>query len=241
MTATMSETELDAWMRASIRDILCMPPTYKMADLLRAVEDARLFRRGMVQACAECHGPSRGLCERHRPDVDQIIRYDELHSALASARTRKESFEDITRVILTDDPRSPVEARIAAAAVAPSSIDRVMEVIAGPPPAPAPPERPGRIYVIEFSNGTVKVGRTQDHDRRVAAHRSQGKKFGAVITDQWSSPEHAEWRQNESRLIDIAKDLGGTVAANEYFTGVSFADVVARAQELTFTPALVDA
>jgi hypothetical protein len=238
MTATMSATELDAWMRSSVRSALSMPPEYKLADILQAITDASEYRLGVLRTCTEC---SRGLCGRHEPDVQQMLRYDELKRSFAGARTSKDSFADIARVILTDAPRSPVEARIAAAAVAPSSIDRVMGAIVGPPPAPAPPERPGCVYVVEFSNGTVKVGRSQSPSARLAAHRTDGRKFGADLTGQWVSPEHAEWIGNETQLKIIARDLGGKTNSAEYFTGITFADVVARAQELTFTPALVDA
>ena len=257
MTATMStaQAEIQRRTREGIRIALSMPAEYKLADIIQALADARQHRLGIVRACAECAPalehprPSGDLCERHNLDADQAILYDELQRAFTRARTDKRALADITRVILTDDPPSLVEHAIAEAAVAAVSIDRALEAIIGPAPAAGnaalrnarSPGPVGFVYVIEFSNGTVKVGRTENPDSRMSAHAAAGKKFGALITDKWLSPQHSEWLANETRLKGIAAELGGTVAAQEYFTGVGFADVVARAQELTFTPALVDA
>lgn len=96
-------------------------------------------------------------------------------------------------------------------------------------------QRPGgHIYVIAFSNGVVKVGCTRNPAKRLSDHRSQARRFGATVTDEWQSPQHAEWEENEDELIGIAYDLGGEPRAAEYFTGIAFADVVAQARDLPF-------
>jgi predicted GIY-YIG superfamily endonuclease len=94
----------------------------------------------------------------------------------------------------------------------------------------------GYIYVLAFANGTVKVGRTRNVDQRLGAHKSDARKYGIAVTDQWMSPCHLEWFENEERLKKIAASLGGTARSKEYFGGVDFAAIVAEAQHLFFTP-----
>lgn len=96
----------------------------------------------------------------------------------------------------------------------------------------------GHIYVLGFSNGCVKVGRTKNSGQRLGAHKSAAGKFGLTITDEWTSEPHAEWMQNEDALKRIAEELGGTLAGGkEYFTGVEFAAVMEEALALPFTAA----
>lgn len=94
----------------------------------------------------------------------------------------------------------------------------------------------GYVYVLAFTNGTVKVGRTQDKGQRMTAHKSAARKFGLTVTDEWVSPLHAEWRANEDALKNIAAGMGGTAHTREYFSGVDFAAVVTEAKRLTYTP-----
>jgi len=92
----------------------------------------------------------------------------------------------------------------------------------------------GYVYVLAFDNGTVKVGQTQNASRRLGNHKSSARGFGLAVTDEWVSPLHADWRANEEALKAIATGLGGTPAGREYFSGVDFAAVVEKAEELTF-------
>ena len=93
----------------------------------------------------------------------------------------------------------------------------------------------GHVYVLAFDNGTVKVGQTQNASQRMGTHKSTARGFGLSVTGEWVSPLHTGWRANEDALKAIAADLGGTVTGQEYFSGVDFAAVVEKAQELTFT------
>jgi predicted GIY-YIG superfamily endonuclease len=95
---------------------------------------------------------------------------------------------------------------------------------------------PGYVYVIAFSNGTVKVGRAQDALRRVAAHKGDARKFGHAINDCWTSPLHLEWYANEDTLKKLAVKFGGTPIRAEYFTGTDYAAIVNEALTLPFTP-----
>jgi hypothetical protein len=94
----------------------------------------------------------------------------------------------------------------------------------------------GYIYVLAFDNGTVKVGRTQNTVQRMYAHKSDARKFGLTITDEWLSPLHAEWDSNELQLKYFAAGLADVPMGREYFSNISFASVVSRATELAFTP-----
>ena len=93
----------------------------------------------------------------------------------------------------------------------------------------------GYIYVLCYDDGLVKVGRTRDARSRVTGHATTGKVFGRQLADWWVSPPHDGWRENEKALIGFAADLGAPVAA-EYFPGIGFDDIVARAKTLTFPP-----
>jgi hypothetical protein len=93
----------------------------------------------------------------------------------------------------------------------------------------------GHVYVLAFDNGTVKVGQTQNAPQRLSSHKSIARGFGLTVTGEWVSPPHAGYRANEDALKAIAASLGGTPTSQEYFSGVDFAAVVEKAQELTFT------
>lgn len=95
----------------------------------------------------------------------------------------------------------------------------------------------GYVYVLAFSNGTIKVGRTKNARQRLSAHKSDARKFGTAVTDQWFSPLHAEWIENETALMKIATELGGVAQGTEYFNGADFAAVVEIARALPFTSA----
>jgi hypothetical protein len=95
-------------------------------------------------------------------------------------------------------------------------------------------EQPGYVYVIAFSNGVVKVGRTQAAGNRLGEHRRAARSFGISIEAQWESPHHHGWVENEQALMRFAVELGGTPTTPEYFTGVDFDALVAKASELPF-------
>jgi hypothetical protein len=97
----------------------------------------------------------------------------------------------------------------------------------------------GYVYALGFSNGSVKVGRSKNGQRRLGDHKSTARKFGLTVTDEWLSPAHIEWERNEEALKAIAAGLGGIVAGREYFSGIEFAAVRDKAMALPFTAAEV--
>lgn len=95
------------------------------------------------------------------------------------------------------------------------------------------PEPDHYLYAIEFSDGVVKVGRTGRIGDRIAAHRRDGKKIGAVIRDCWiSRPIRAQQiRRAEMFLIAECKQKWPIAQGLEWFDA-PFAEVVVLAEEL---------
>ena len=93
----------------------------------------------------------------------------------------------------------------------------------------------GYVYVIAFDDGTLKVGRSQDAEVRLRTHGQTAKGFGLSVTGKWSSPEHVGWVENEAALKALAEELGGVCRGDEWFTGVDFGELVAKAASLKFS------
>lgn len=87
----------------------------------------------------------------------------------------------------------------------------------------------GYIYVIEYSTGVVKVGRTVDPATRFKHHRQFAEVFDAVFTRTWLSPLHGNYKANEVLLLGHAKQLSTRMVVKEYFHGVDFDQLVALA------------
>ncbi len=60
-------------------------------------------------------------------------------------------------------------------------------------------KRAGHVYVLGFSNGIVKIGRTMQPEQRLHTH-AKGLGVMADITATWVSPRHVEWVENEHIL-----------------------------------------
>ena len=92
----------------------------------------------------------------------------------------------------------------------------------------------GYLYVIEFSTGLVKVGRTQNPAKRFETHRSHGAAFGVIIARYWLSEAHDNFESNEALLIRAMHNLGGIPSKAEYFDGVTVESAVQAASALHF-------
>lgn len=86
------------------------------------------------------------------------------------------------------------------------------------------------IYVVEFSSGVVKVGKTVSQiEGRIRAHQRDAERFNLTIEYWYAEVNHG--RACELQLIQAAHDLGGEVTRGiEYFRNVEF-DAVIRAAE----------
>lgn len=100
---------------------------------------------------------------------------------------------------------------------------------------PNAPSYHGHVYVIQFSDQTIKVGRTRRPRHRIRAHQDDAAKFGIRIENVWLSRHHVEYKANERDLISHMHSLATLSAGSEYFTGGSFSDATAYAQSLPTT------
>lgn len=88
------------------------------------------------------------------------------------------------------------------------------------------------VYAIQFSSGTVKVGRSFDFDRRLKEHTKTALAHGVTVTGEW----HAlvdNGSSAESNLMWLAGAVGGTsIKGNrEYFAGANFEALVELATQ----------
>lgn len=87
---------------------------------------------------------------------------------------------------------------------------------------PFPPAAPmvGHVYAVEFSNGTVKVGRSGDPERRLSEHAAAAGRFGLTITRRWRSGEFAGCDAVERLMLERLRSTWPPMSAGvEYFTG----------------------
>ena len=94
----------------------------------------------------------------------------------------------------------------------------------------------GYVYIVEFTDGTLKVGRANDLRVRLSRHLGDAEKFNLSIARWWGSPLHRNYASNEKKLIDFAVGEGERSGGREYFTGVSFSAIRSFASSLPMSP-----
>lgn len=87
----------------------------------------------------------------------------------------------------------------------------------------------GYLYVIQFSDDVIKVGRTVDPRARFISHASEATRRGARMTDWWLSPPGPGHIRGEEALIRDARASGRVFQRAEYFTGCSFEHLICQA------------
>jgi hypothetical protein len=85
------------------------------------------------------------------------------------------------------------------------------------------------LYVIEFENGTVKIGRTEDKASRISDHRTTGASLGVPVVRTWISDAHEASTETERALLER---LPSPAYGREWFRDVSFNEVVAFAEDV---------
>jgi len=83
----------------------------------------------------------------------------------------------------------------------------------------------GYCYAIEFSNGTVKVGRTKNLVSRLTDHKKTAKKFDIDIVRMIFTECVDKHSFLEKRLLGFASSICREINANEYFIGVNLQDI----------------
>ncbi len=92
----------------------------------------------------------------------------------------------------------------------------------------------GHVYIVEFTSGTVKVGKTTSPEQRLAHYRQTSAIHGGSVLNHWMSPSHPGFHGNESSLIGFCRTHGERAVGKEYFRGLAFAEVLAFAQSLSY-------
>ena len=93
----------------------------------------------------------------------------------------------------------------------------------------------GFIYIIEYSTGLVKPGRTTRPDARMSEHRGSAARHGIQIARKWVSQHHANYDANEAILLDYCNRHGRRMSnRSEFYSDVSYDDVLAVAQQLSY-------
>ena len=83
-------------------------------------------------------------------------------------------------------------------------------------------EEDGYVYIVEFSDKTIKVGRSGKPNLRLHQHRHDAAKFGLSISQWWVSGLHRGFAASEAALTRFALDAGALQGGNEYFKDLSF-------------------
>lgn len=90
----------------------------------------------------------------------------------------------------------------------------------------------GSLYVIEFSTGIVKVGRSENPTQRLQAHRGHAYSLGVAILYDWYSPVINNFIVAEQTLINWCVHRATTQRSAEYFTGIDPHEAVMFAETL---------
>ena len=91
----------------------------------------------------------------------------------------------------------------------------------------------GYCYVVEFSNGRIKVGTTQHISTRLKTHKSFALSSGIVATRFAHTKRHSNYLDNERTLIDKLAKAGNVAHGREFFEYVEFDFAVQCLRELT--------
>ena len=92
----------------------------------------------------------------------------------------------------------------------------------------------GHLYVLEFSDGSIKVGHANTPGKRVVSSaREVAGRCGVRLTQRWVSPAHDGSEDNEKKLNHWACCCGRPVFGfRELFSVVPFDGAVQAAQHL---------
>lgn len=82
----------------------------------------------------------------------------------------------------------------------------------------------GHIYLIEFSDSTVKAGKSISPQSRMTQHYGESIRYGQRPIRIWVSPEHKNYSGNESAAMRICAEHGELSGGREYFSGTDLFD-----------------
>ena len=93
-------------------------------------------------------------------------------------------------------------------------------------------QKNGYCYVVEFSNGRIKVGTTKYISTRLNTHRSSALSSGIVATRFAHTKQHTNYLENEKKLIEFLTKIGNVAHGREFFEDVDFECAVQCLREL---------
>ncbi|MEO3856194.1 GIY-YIG nuclease family protein [Acrocarpospora sp. B8E8] len=94
----------------------------------------------------------------------------------------------------------------------------------------------GHVYVIQLSNGTIKIGMTANPCQRVEQHLKQAGPFELRIVRLWLSIAHRNPVQVEKLLLGFARENSKGQILDEYFKGLNCDAMVEFARGVQFAP-----
>lgn len=96
-------------------------------------------------------------------------------------------------------------------------------------------EENGVLYILEYGDGMIKVGRSAQPQKRVEHLVLQVARLAGVsFVRGWMSPAHSNYIDNEAALIGRGQYWATTVRGNEYLLGVKFETLVKFAGTLVY-------
>jgi DNA-binding XRE family transcriptional regulator len=87
------------------------------------------------------------------------------------------------------------------------------------------------LYVVQFSNGHIKVGRSSDARARIASHADRVACLGVEVSDTFTVECQGPSRPRELQLINACVEQAEGRYQNEWFTGLDFPEVCRWAHE----------
>jgi predicted GIY-YIG superfamily endonuclease len=83
------------------------------------------------------------------------------------------------------------------------------------------------LYVVEFTDGVVKVGRTSRLRQRINQHTTDASDRGAERARSWASHDHTyeDALEGEQTLINFCREQWRAAWGREYFAGADFDEV----------------
>lgn len=83
----------------------------------------------------------------------------------------------------------------------------------------------GYLYVIQMSDGMIKVGRTRRKDDRLSAHRTFAKNAGVLVVKHSFSQLLTDINEKEMQLISFCQKNSTACRSREWFDGVNYNEV----------------
>lgn len=88
------------------------------------------------------------------------------------------------------------------------------------------------LYVVEFDQGTIKVGYSSNPELRMQAFATHGSVFRIRVLRHWVSEPHMGASLNEKTLINWCKKRAVEVSGKEWFYGLEFDEVKKAIQQM---------